>query len=105
MPLPIDIMEQALGQYLSLFRACLSQPQWQHFVTVLLALMQCEEHRTLSALLRKIAGVGQRVDGLARFFRDAPWPSERVVAHWWGHYGQSVGPLVAAEHTQQRAQR
>ncbi len=40
MPLPIDILEQALGQYLALFRDCFSQPQWQHFVTVLLALMQ-----------------------------------------------------------------
>jgi hypothetical protein len=33
MPLPIDILEQALGQYLSLFRDCFSQPTWQHFVS------------------------------------------------------------------------
>lgn len=45
MPLPIGIVEQALGQYLGLFRDCFSQPQWQHFVTRLRrALMQCEEH-------------------------------------------------------------
>ena len=105
MPLPIDIMEQALGQYLSLFRDCFSQPQWQHFVTVLLALMQCEEHRTLSGLLRKIAGVGQRVDGLAHFLKHAPWQTELLVVRWWHHYGQVLGPLVVAEHAQQRAQR
>src|SRR5712691_9395244 len=101
MPLPIDIMEQALGQYLSLFRACLSQPQWQHFVTVLLALMQCEDRRTLSGLLRKIAGVGQRVDGLSRFLKDAPWNAEHLFAGWWEQYGQTLGPLVAAEHAKQ----
>ena len=105
MPLPIDIMEHALGQYLSLFRDCFSQPQWQHFVTVLLALMQCEEHRTLSGLLRKIAGVGRRVDGLSHFFKHAPWEAELLVAHWWHHFGQTLGPLVAAEHTQQRVLR
>jgi hypothetical protein len=105
MPLPIDIMEYALGQYLSRFRTCFRQPQWRHFVTVLLALMQCEEHRTLSGLLRKIAGVGSRVDGLSRFLKDAPWHAEDLVTQWWGHYCQTVGPLVAAEHTRQRALR
>ncbi len=105
MPLPIDIMEHALGQYLGLFRDCFSQPQWQHFVTVLLALMQCEDRRTLSGLLRKIAGVGQRVDGLSHFFKHAPWQMERLVARWWRHYCQVLGPLVAAEHARQRAQR
>ena len=105
MPLPIDIMDQALGQYLGLFRDCFSQPQWQHFVTVLLALMQCEEHRTLSGLLRKIAGVGHRVDGLSHFFQHAPWPTARLVTRWWEHDGQVLGPLVAAEHAHQSAPR
>jgi hypothetical protein len=105
MPLPIDIMEQALGQYLGLFRDCVSQPQWLHFVTVLLALMQCEEHRTLSALLRKIAGVGHRVDGLSRFLKAAPWQPELLVTRWWHHYCQALGPMVVAEHTRQRALR
>jgi hypothetical protein len=58
MPLPIEMMEHALGQYLGLFRDCFSQPPWQHFVTVLLALMQCEDRRTLAGLRRKIAGGG-----------------------------------------------
>jgi len=105
MPLPVDLMEHALGQYLGLFRDCFSQPQWQHFVTVLLALMQCEEHRTLSALLRKIAGVGHRVDGLSRFLKEAPWPVELLVTRWGAHYAQTLGPLVVAEHARQRALR
>jgi hypothetical protein len=105
MPLPIGIMEQALGQYLGLFRDCFSQPQWLHFVTVLLALMQCEEHRTLSALLRRIAGVSHCVDGLSRFLKDAPWQAELLVARWWRHYCQVLGPMVAAEHARQRALR
>jgi hypothetical protein len=105
MPLPIDIMEQALGQYLGLFRDCFSRPQWLHFVTVLLALMQCEEHRTLSALLRKIAGVGHRVDGLSRFLKAAPWQPALLVTHWWRHYCEVLGPLVVAEHARQRALR
>ncbi|MCL5959207.1 MAG: transposase [Chloroflexi bacterium] len=105
MPLPIDLMEQALGQYLSLFRDSFSQPQWQHFVTVLLALMQCEEHRTLSALLRQVAGVGYRIDGLHRFFKSAPWHPEQLVARWWRHYCRTLGPVVAAEHARQRSLR
>lgn len=44
---------------------------------MLLALMQCEEHLTLSALLRQVAGVGQRIDGLSRFFAAAPWQMEK----------------------------
>jgi hypothetical protein len=103
MPLPIEIIEQSLGQYLGLFRDCFSQPQWRHFVTVLLGLMQCEEHRTLSALLRKVAGVGQRIDGLHRFFRFAPWQPEQLVVRWWRRYCRTLGPIVAAEHVRQRA--
>jgi hypothetical protein len=98
-------MEQALGQYLSLFRDSFSQPQWQHFVTVLLALMQCEEHRTLSGLLRQVAGVGQRIDGLHRFFKFAPWKPEQLATRWWRHYCRTLGPLVATEHARQRSLR
>ena len=105
MPLPIDIMDYALGPYLNLFRACFTKPQWQHFVTVLLALMQCAEQRTLSGLLRKVAGVGTRVDGLSHFFKRSPWPTARLVQRWWEHYRQVVGALVVAEHARQRALR
>jgi len=105
MPLPVDLVEQALSQYLSLFRDCFSQPQWQHFVTVLLALMQCQEHRTLSGLLRQVAGVGHRIDGLHRFFKFAPWQPEQLAGRWWRHYCHSLGPLVAAEHARQYALR
>jgi hypothetical protein len=38
MPLPVGLVEQALGQYLGLFSDCFSRPRWLHFVTVLLAL-------------------------------------------------------------------
>lgn len=103
MPFPIEIMEQALGQYLGLFRDCFTNPQWQHFVTVLLGLMQCEEHRTLSALLRKVAGVGNRVDGLHRFLKSAPWNAEKLATTWWQRYSHTLGPLVAAEHARQLA--
>lgn len=105
MPLPIDLGEQALGQYLGLFRDCFTQPQWQHFVTVLVALMECQEHRTLSALLRRVAGVGQRIDGLHRFFKFAPWQPEQLAGRWWRHYCDTLGPLVAAEHARQYALR
>ena len=105
MPFPIEIMEQALGQYLDLFRHCFSRPQWLHFVTVLLALMQGQEQRTLSGLLRQVAGVGRRIDGLPRFFKCAPWQAEQLAKSWWQHWCQSLAPIVAAEHAHQRAQR
>lgn len=105
MPFPIEIMEQALGQYRDLFRDCFSRPQWLHFVTVLLALMQCERQRTLSGLLRQIAGVGSRIDGLHRFFKFAPWQAEQLAKRWWQHWCQSLAPAVAGEHARQRARR
>jgi hypothetical protein len=105
MPLPIDSMEYALGPYLNLFRDCFTEPQWQHFVTLLLALMPCEEHRTLAGLLRRVAGVGARVAGRSHFFRWSPWPTTRLVKRWWEHYGHVLGPLVGAEHARQRALR
>jgi hypothetical protein len=105
MPLPLDSMDDALDPYLRLVRACFSRPQGQHVVTVLLARMQGEEQRTLSALLRQVAGVGHRVDGLSRFLKDAPWHAEHLVGRWWDHYCASWGPGVAAEHARQRAGR
>ncbi len=40
---------------MQLFSAVFTLPQWKYFVTVLLGVLRCDEHRTLSALLRHVA--------------------------------------------------
>ncbi len=72
MPLPIICASDALCQYLALFRAVFSKPQWQYFVTVLRALLQSEDRRTLSGLLRRVVATVS-LAGLSRFFARAPW--------------------------------
>ena len=67
MPKPIVCVSEQLRQYMELFRGCFSQRQWKYFVIVLLGLIECEERKTMSGLLRVI---GERVSlsGLSRFF-------------------------------------
>jgi len=47
MSLPIICLEGQLCQYLEWFKECFSVPQWRHFVTVLLGLMQIEGRSTI----------------------------------------------------------
>jgi hypothetical protein len=54
MPLPIICANQALCQFAAAFAKHFSKPQHKYFVTVLLALLLCQERRTLTALLRRI---------------------------------------------------
>lgn len=46
MSLPIICLDGQLHQYLEVFLCCFSVPQYQHFVTVLLGLMQNEGRST-----------------------------------------------------------
>ena len=52
MPKPIVCLSEQLRQYLELFRSCFSKPQWKYFVIVLLGLIECEERKTMTGLLR-----------------------------------------------------
>ena len=101
MPVPIVCLDARLRQFAATFARCFSAPQRQHFVTVLLALLLCQERRTLSGLGRQVAG-GRSVAALSRFLATAPWSASAVAATWQARFAAQVTPLVAAEHQRQR---
>ena len=104
MPLPIICAHEALCQFSASFAECFSKPQRKYFVTVLFALLLCEERRTLTALLRRVLDA-RSLSGLSRFFSSAPWSEEQVAQTWRTRFDEQVGPLVAAAHRYQEQMR
>lgn len=104
MPIPSICLDPWLRQFIEAFAACWSRPQKQHFVTVLLGLLQCQEAHTLTGLRRQVAG-GPSVASLSRFLARAPWSAEAVVQTWWARFAAHLAPQVTAEQERQRAAR
>ena len=104
MPLPIICANQALCQFADAFAKHLSKPQRKYFVTVLLALVLCQERRTLTALLRRIMDA-RSLSGLSRFFARSPWSEEEVAQTWRERFDAQVRPLVIAAHQEQERTR
>jgi hypothetical protein len=104
MPIPIICAHEALCQFAAAFAEGFSKPQRKYFVTVLLALLLCEERRTLTALLRRVLDT-RSLSGLSRFFSIAPWSEERVAHIWRRRFDEQVRPLVVAEHQYQEQTR
>lgn len=102
MRVPIIWMDARLRQFAAAFRSCFSTPQHSSFEIVLLALLLCQEAKTLSALLRHVA-VQTSLSGLSRFLAMAPWSPAEVVQTWRARFDTQVAPLVQAEHARQRA--
>src|SRR5258708_556529 len=101
MPQPIICLDEEVCHFAEGFRSLFSKPQYQYFVTVLLGLMECDGRRTLSGLLHEV-GQSSRLSGLSRFFSEAPWSQEAVVARWLKHFRVEMQPLGEAEREQQR---
>jgi len=97
-------MDARLRQFVRAFRPCFSLPQYRYFVIVLLALMLCQEPRTLTALLRTVA-VRATLAGLSRFLSKAPWDGADVAQTWRERFDTQVVPRIADAHTRQRAAR
>jgi hypothetical protein len=104
MPLPIICAHEALCQFTAAFADCLSKPQRKYFVTVLFALLLCEERRTLTALLRRVLDA-RSLSGLSRFFSSAPWSEDAVAHAWRARFDTQVRPLVTAAHERQEQMR
>ena len=104
MPKPIVCLSDQLRQFLAVFRTCFSKRQWSYFVIVLLALIECEERRTMTGLLRTI---GERVSlsGLSRFLNKWPWSPDKLVDVWCQRFRRRMMPLVQAEHQRLKAER
>jgi len=102
MPKPIVCLSAQLRQFVEIFRSCFSQRQWKYFVIVLLGLIECEERKTMSGLLRVI-GEQVSLSGLSRFLNKWSWSPVEVAQSWLLHFRQRMEALVRAEHTSLRA--
>jgi hypothetical protein len=97
-------MDAKLRQFVASFRGCFSTPQHRYFEIVLLAVLLCQETRTLSGLLRQVLAPAT-LSGLSRFLATAPWSPAEVAQNWRKRFDTQVAPLVAAAHAAQRAAR
>jgi len=101
MSIPIICLDECLCQFCEVFRACFSKPQFKYLVSVVLALIICQESRTLSGLMRQIAA-GPSVSGLSRFLSTAPWSAEEVARVWYEQFAQQMSGAVQDEHARQQ---
>lgn len=104
MPTPIICTDEGVRQFAQSFRHCFSKPQYQYFVTVLLALLLCLEARTLCGLHRSVSGV-RAYCGLSRFLSRAPWDPQALVEAWCARFRRQLAPQVAAQRGRLRATR
>lgn len=104
MRVPIICMDAKLRHFAASFRGCFSKPQHRYFEIVLLALLLCQESRTLSGLLRQVLAQAS-LAGLSRFLAKAPWSPSEVAQTWRTRFDAQVAPLVAADLAAQRAAR
>lgn len=104
MPKPIICLCEQLGQYMEGFRPCFSKRQWKYFVTVLLGLIECEERKTMTGLLR-VVGEQISLSGLSRFMNRWPWSADEVAQVWQARFRERLHPQVAREHERLKAER
>jgi hypothetical protein len=71
---------------------------------MLVALLLCSGPRTLTNLVRTIAGAGS-VASLSRFLAEAPWDAQALAERWYARFCAQVAPQIAARHAAQRAAR
>src|ERR687894_2524936 len=89
MRVPIICMDSRLRDLAAAFRPCFSRPQHRYFEIVLLALLLCQEAKTLTGLLRQVA-VQVTLSGLSRFLAIAPWSSAAVAQTWRERFDRQV---------------
>lgn len=104
MPKPIVCLSEQLRQFAERFRPCFSRRQWRYFVIVLLGLIECEERKTLTGVLRVI-GESVSLSGLSRFLSRWRWSTRAVAQTWWHIYCERMEVLVQAEHARLKAAR
>ncbi|NWJ47123.1 MAG: hypothetical protein HXX08_14780 [Chloroflexi bacterium] len=65
-------------------------------MTVLLGLVECQERRALSALLRCVSP-DLTLSGMSRFFSKWQWSPQTLAEGWLDRFKERVAPLVQAE--------
>ena len=93
MSIPIICLDRRLRQFCETFRTCFSQPQFKYLVTVLVALILCQETHTLSGLLRQVAD-RQSLSGLSRFLSRSPWSVAEVAGAWTKRFHEQVEKIL-----------
>jgi hypothetical protein len=83
------------------YRDLFSKPQYTYVVIVLLGFIQCQQARPRSGLQRGVAEAGS-LSGVSRFFAEAPWDAEALVARWQERFRTQMMPVVPAELTRQQ---
>jgi hypothetical protein len=104
MPKPIVCLSEQLCQFLEAFRPSFSKRQWKYFVTILLGLVECEERKTMTGLLRV---VGERISlsGLSRFMSKWDWSPREVAQIWLLRFRECLQELAQIEHDRLKAER
>src|SRR5215469_8677447 len=96
MPHPIVCQDERLRQYLQYFQALFSRPQYEHFVTVLVALLMAQAGYTLSHLNRAVAGK-KSLSSLSRFLSESPWNHQLVNRHNFDRFARVMQPKIEEE--------
>lgn len=68
---------------------CARVPHRRYFVIVLLDLIECEERKTLTGLLRVISE-SVSLSGLFRFLNKWPWSTAALVHRWWTYFRERM---------------
>ena len=106
MPKPLVCLSEQLRQFAEYFRPCFSRRQWRYFVIVLLGLVECEERKTLTGLLRVI-GESVSLSGLSRFLNQWRWSTTALARLWWSYFCERMCKRMAepvqAEHARLKA--
>jgi len=95
-PHPIVCLDERLRKYLHSFDALFSRPQFEHFVTVLVALLMSLEGQTLSHLHRAIAGK-KSLSSISRFLSQAPWSHQDVIKCNFSRFCRIMQPKIERE--------
>src|SRR5258705_2837934 len=96
MPHPIVCLDERLRKYLHTFDALFSRPQFEHFVTVLVALLMSLEGHTLSQLHRAVAGK-KSLSSISRFLSQAPWSHQAVINCNFSRFCRIMQPKIEQE--------
>lgn len=104
MPKPIVCLSEQLSQFLESFRACFSKRQWKYFVTVLLGLVECEERKTMTGLLR-VVGEDISLSGMSRFLNKWSWAPRQVATIWQLRFRERMKDVVQTEQDRLKAAR
>ena len=102
MPHPIVCLDARFRQYLEHWHPGFSRPQFQHFVTVLLALIVNTQGFTLLHFKRAVAG-SKSLASLSRFLAQAPWDQKGMHELAWSRFLHQMQPSLQQDLARQCA--